>query len=110
LRNKRSFAFLLMGVLSGLGTYFFSPALAKGFFYGYGTIFAVDLFLRLKFSYLREKNPPAFLRQFFRAEMQKMILFILLIAFILRYIRPDFFGLLLGLIFALVISRLLMVI
>jgi F0F1-type ATP synthase assembly protein I len=80
------------------------------FLEGYGIVFLVEAFFVLKIFLGGMKNSSRFLTKFFRAEMQKIVLFILLIAFLLRYSRPDFFGLLLGLIFALILSRLLMII
>ena len=96
-------------ILSGLA-YRANSHFGVAFLEGYGIVFLVEAFFVLKIFLGGMKNSSRFLTKFFRAEMQKIVLFILLIAFLLRYSRPDFFGLLLGLIFALILSRLLMII
>jgi F0F1-type ATP synthase assembly protein I len=102
--------FLLLLGLGGLlvlGLYPWSHAISKGAAYGWGICFLVDLFFFLQLFFHKGKKPSIFLRKFFRAEMQKIVLFVLLMAFVLRYIRADFFGLLLGLILGLIFSRFL---
>ncbi len=96
-------------ILSGVA-YRWNPYFGIAFLEGYGIVFFVESFFVAKIFLGVLKNSSRFLTKFFRAEMQKIVLFILLIAFLLRYSRPDFFGLLLGLIFALILSRLLMII
>jgi F0F1-type ATP synthase assembly protein I len=97
--------FALIGLLLAVCLRIFSLHFSEGFLEGYLVVFIVDIFLAIRVFCLRSYGPGSFLKKFFRAEMQKIVLFVLLIAFVLRYSRPDFFGLLLGLIFALIIGR-----
>ncbi len=99
------FIFALVGLLIAVCLRLFSAHFSWGFFEGYLVVFIVDIFLAIRVFCLRSYAPSSFLKRFFRAEMQKIVLFVLLIAFVLRYSRPDFLGLLLGLIFALILSR-----
>jgi hypothetical protein len=97
--------FALVGLLVAVCLRMFSTYFSEAFLEGYLVVFIVDIFLAVRVFCLRSYAPGSFLKRFFRAEMQKMVLFVLLIAFVLRYSRPDFLGLLLGLIFALILSR-----
>ena len=97
--------FALIGLVSAVCLSMFGRYFSEGFLEGYLVVFIVDIFLALRVFCLRSYKPSSFLKKFFRAEMQKIVLFVLLIAFVLRYSRPDFFGLLLGLIFALIVGR-----
>jgi hypothetical protein len=97
--------FALVGLVVAVCLRMLSLYFSEGFLEGYLVVFIVDIFLAFRVFCLRSYRPGSFLKKFFRAEMQKIVLFVLLIAFVLRYSRPDFFGLLLGLIFALIVGR-----
>jgi len=92
---------LILSGLSLLG----SVKFFYGFSSGFWMIFIIDLFFACRIFWFPPLSSERFLRRVFRAEMQKMVLFVLLLAIVLHYIRPDFLALLLGLLAAFVVGR-----
>lgn len=95
----------LFGLIISVLLYIFYPALSVGFLMGFGVVFLVDVFFTLRVRLGAVYAPNQYLKILMRAEMQKIVLYGLLIAVCLMYDRPDLAAFVCGLVAAIVSGR-----
>ena len=95
----------VLGLLIFLSLLLVSQVAAISFVMGYSLVLLVDLIFYLRTLASTVYSPKKYLRVFMRAQMQKIILYGLLIAGVLRYIRPNLFAFVIALVVAIIMGR-----
>ena len=97
----------IIGLAISGGLYAYHATVGYGFFLGFLVVLIVDVFFTLRTRIIAVYPPKKFLKVFFRANMQKIVLYGLLIAGALRYSRPDLVAFTCGLVVMIFMGRVL---